>query len=359
MNRRRLLAGTGALAAAAALGIKPVKATEKPNILLVIMDDLRSDDWQYMPSVQQIAAQGRTYANWICPTPLCSPSRASILTGKYARNHGITVNVTAFEESKLWDKWTIATVMQSAGYKTGLFGKYLNGYKAPECYRAPRWNHWYVPQPQAYYDRDFIDGTTRTHPSGHTDILTANRMKAWIANRIAADEPFFGVYSCWAPHGPWAFEPEDVDKFPEFSGNQRNRLRAVQPADRKLGEILACLPENTYVLVTSDNGFRLGEGKMLPYEDVINVGAFLRGPGIVAGSSATTQYANIDILPMAAHWAGAAIPWAVDGLMTGHDVLELEQMSQPAGLPAWWGWRTNQHKHVEYADGSVLDEDIG
>jgi hypothetical protein len=139
MERSRYLVGVLALALAlvaacegAGLGTTTAAAqsAEPPNIVLVLTDDQRWDTLRAMPTVQkELVAHGVTFTNSFVANPLCCPSRSSIFTGQYSHSTGVYLNsgphggLRAFHDSR-----TIATVLHSAGYTTGLFGKYLNRY---------------------------------------------------------------------------------------------------------------------------------------------------------------------------------------------------------------------------------------
>ena len=111
----------------------PPKQTEPPqrhpNVLVIETDDMRWDDVRWMPNVRRlIQARGLSFESSFSPYPLCCPSRASFLTGRYAHNHEVLSHAEPFGFASFRDKRTIATVLQKAGYRTGLVGKYLNGY---------------------------------------------------------------------------------------------------------------------------------------------------------------------------------------------------------------------------------------
>ena len=120
-----------------------------PNVLLILTDDQRANTLVGMPRVmEEIVGQGTTYPNAFVPTSWCCPSRASLLSGKFAHNSGVWENLQA----SAWGAWsafanggeekdTLATRLHDAGYRTGLFGKYLNDTTAQaEAYLPPGWD---------------------------------------------------------------------------------------------------------------------------------------------------------------------------------------------------------------------------
>jgi arylsulfatase A-like enzyme len=119
------------LAAAVSAGLVGASAASgtKPNVLLVMTDDMRYDDVKYMPNVRQfIGARGTDFRNMFAPTPLCCPNRTSYLTGKYAHNHKVWWHDAPWGYGAFDDRVTLGTALQSVGYNTGYVGKYLNGY---------------------------------------------------------------------------------------------------------------------------------------------------------------------------------------------------------------------------------------
>src|SRR5262249_13857570 len=123
----------------------------KPNIIFILTDDQDLESLAHMPRVQALLVkQGLTFKNAFVATPLCCPSRASILTGQYPHNHDILSNApplggfVKFRDLGREDS-TVATWLRTAGYRTALFGKYLNGYPAADnpTYVPPGWDIWY------------------------------------------------------------------------------------------------------------------------------------------------------------------------------------------------------------------------
>src|SRR5205085_4096871 len=154
-----------------ALGTKPVAAaTSQPNVVIIMSDDQRWDtvNSTYMPMLTDLVVpNGITYTNSFVPNPLCCPSRTSTLTGDYSHTTGVFGNSNQFggfgaftpppegaSTSAVNDTTTIATDFQAAGYRTGLVGKYLNGY-SPEtdyAYVPPGWDSWFAVKTGVYYD---------------------------------------------------------------------------------------------------------------------------------------------------------------------------------------------------------------
>ena len=102
---------------------------KRPNVLVIETDDMRWDDLRWMPNVRRLLQRrGLSFENSFAPYPLCCPSRSSFLSGRYTHNHHVYTHLEPYGFAAFPDRRSIATVLQGAGYQTGLFGKYLNGY---------------------------------------------------------------------------------------------------------------------------------------------------------------------------------------------------------------------------------------
>src|SRR3954447_16854081 len=128
-------------------------AGTKPNIVMVMADDMRTDDLRFMPSVRRLlVGTGLNFRNSFSPYPLCCPARASFLTGRYAHNHHVYSHASPYGFESFDDHATLATALQQSGYQTGFVGKYLNGYGAEDSlvtggpsfqYVPAGWTDWY------------------------------------------------------------------------------------------------------------------------------------------------------------------------------------------------------------------------
>ena len=134
--------------------MQPAAAQPRPNIVFVLTDDLSWNLIPYMPQVQQLQREGMTFDRYVVTDSLCCPSRASIFTGRYPHSTGVLKNMGddggfgAFHPVE--EKSTFATALQRAGYRTALFGKYLNGYfpfsrvDFERPFVPPGWSAWAV-----------------------------------------------------------------------------------------------------------------------------------------------------------------------------------------------------------------------
>lgn len=346
----------------------------RPNIVLILTDDLDLDNVASMPRTKALLAdRGTTFANAFVTTPLCSPSRASILTGQYAHNHGLLTNQLPLGGFERWaasgkESATVATALKGAGYRTILVGKYMNAYQPGNPpYIAPGWDDWHAifsnRSQDPYFDYSFNDnGTLSTYDSRPedyaTDVMATKSVEALRRAETAGDtQPFFLYLAVGAPHTPAfrhpkyegqfqdlaaprtsSFNEGDVsDKpaylraFPLFTDRDerridflyRDRVACLQSVDELLDKVMAELEalgeaSNTLVVLTSDNGFFLGphrfnRGKGAPYEEAIRVPLFVRGPGVVAGAVRREMVANLDLAPTFAALGGATLGVEPDG----------------------------------------------
>ena len=210
----------------------------RPNILFILTDDQRWDSAGaaqapsgevIMPrTLAELADSGVTFPNAYVTTPLCAPSRASILTGGYAHRTGIYKNGGAKGGAKYFDDAsTIATWLRDAGYRTGLIGKYLNAYdelwsQGEPPYVPPGWTEWRGMPKVSYYDYTMVepDGeggyVERKYGATEADYLTdVLREKAmdFISQSVASGQPFFLYLAFKGPHKPCIPAPRHLGLF--------------------------------------------------------------------------------------------------------------------------------------------------
>jgi arylsulfatase A-like enzyme len=219
-------------------GTKPnVDKVTKPNIVVVMADDMRADDLRFMPSLRRLVTdRGLKFSNSFSPYPLCCPSRASFLSGQYAHNHEVFDNDAPFGFGSFDDSRTVATALQDAGYRTGFVGKYLNNYgidrsrvtgKHSWNYVPAGWTDWYasLQRPRRLEDRYPDGGTyhyfnTIFNVNGRTDDSHKGEYQTGVLGGFSrklvtkysrTDKPFFLYLSALAPHSGRPREPDDVD----------------------------------------------------------------------------------------------------------------------------------------------------
>jgi N-acetylglucosamine-6-sulfatase len=375
-----------------------------PNVILIVTDDQRSDSMQYMPLTQGIFAKGTQFTNAYVTTPLCCPSRASILTGQYARNHGVIDNHHA---GRLDESHTLATMLHRAGYLTGFIGKYLNGYSGT---RIPAgWDQWHAYSGLdhgGYYDYTLNNnGTLRDYGSGPADYSTRtfrDQGLRFITDHADDARPWFLEWAPRAPHAPStpaprheglpvaldplppSFNEQDVSDKPAYvrdisprSAERADRqtrrdqrairsLMAVDEAIQSLYDAVVAAGEleDTVWIFVSDNGLFRGEhrldAKTMPYEEAIHVPLLIRGPGVLP-STRSELVLNIDIAPTILDYAGLAPDPLADGVSfrpsaSGQpagwrqDFL-IESFVDSAARPAYRGVHGTDWVYIEYGTG--------
>jgi arylsulfatase A-like enzyme len=342
---------------------------ERPNVIVVYTDDQRWDTLEHMPAVERMAAEGVSFTNSFVTSPVCGPSRASLLTGRLSSTQGIDLNEGAsgqFDPSR-----SIAVELQERGYVTALFGKYLNGYRDQFPRVPPGWSEWRVFRDarvdlfrsgSLYTDPMFSwNGRSRREVGYSTDLLADYALEFVEAN---AERPFFLLLSFWAPHVPLnpaerhdgVLEGLALQRPPSFEESQmsdkppwlreaagkadldrlwgslfRRYLEVLQSVDEAVSRIRSKLEtldldRDTVIVFTSDNGFMFGEhwsvGKGVPYEESIRVPLVIWSPRIPP-RRVEEMVLNIDIAPTIAELAGTRIE--SDGrsllpLLLGEDV---------------------------------------
>jgi arylsulfatase A-like enzyme len=322
-----LLLAPGQVAAA------PKQKNVKPNLLVIITDDQRADGTlEVMPQVRRrLGRQGVTFLDAHVTTPKCCPARASFFTGRYVHNHGVISNSRA---SDLPHDQTVHYLLQKRGYRTAIFGKFLNSW--PVEINPPYFDEWAISNSgleKAFWN---IDGRFRDKRRYTTDLI-ADRAVRFIRNadRRDDDQPWMAWVTPHAPHWPStpaprhrhrrlpyfgptpAMQETDWTDKPGFLENARNNegtlvtvrddgRRSLMAVDEMVGRLLDEIKErrevdNTLVVFTSDNGFMFGEhggvvGKDLPYPTSTRVPLVARWPRHFRRGRTNRKYVtNIDV----------------------------------------------------------------
>jgi arylsulfatase A-like enzyme len=382
-----------ALAAALAALAAPAGAAAqsgRPNIVVVLTDDQRWDTLATMPTVhRELVQKGVTFANSFVVNPLCCPSRASFLTGRYSHSTGVYDNLPPYGAAAFDDRSTLATWLAGAGYRTAWVGKYLNGHAATTV--PPGWHRWAALR-SAYFNYSlWVDGApipfSDDDASYSTDVLTREA----VSFIESSGGPFFLVYAPFAPHGPATPAPRHADAFadlfpwraashneadvfdkPRWLQNRpllteadeqaadafrRSQLASLLAVDEGVGEILDALRKagrlaNTIVVYTSDNGLMWGEHRMwnrkvVAFEESIRVPLVVRHDALVPQPRTETRLVtNIDLAPTLAEVAGARAP-RVDGA----SLVPLLR-AVPSPTPAWR--RSFLIEHVRGVAGAAV-----
>jgi arylsulfatase A-like enzyme len=217
-------------------------AATKPNVVMVMADDMRTDDLRFMPAVRRLlVGQGLTFRNSFSPYPLCCPARASFLTGRYAHNHKVFSHESPYGFRSFDDHATLATALRASGYQTGFIGKYLNGYGAersrvtggPSFRYVPNgWTDWYGAVERPALSPYRSGGTynyrhTIFNVNGRIDDTHAGEYQTDVLGRFArglvrkyhrSPRPFFLYFSAVAPHFGAPREADDPVHVPRVDG---------------------------------------------------------------------------------------------------------------------------------------------
>ena len=340
-----------ALAAIAATG--SAAPQDRPNILLVITDDQRYDTlsvvqaeqsekgrfpWTETPNLDRLARDGVRFRNAFVVNSVCSPSRASILTGLYSHYNGIANNRTPFPENAT----TYVKLLREAGYRTGYFGKWHMGFQSGQ---RPGFDvsASFVGQGH-YFDEPFEINGRAVPTKGWVDDVTTDYALEFLREQKDSGRPFAITVGYKSPHGPHTPPPRlasrysglksrdvpnlgvplifDPDKKADKMDNP-NYHRTLSGVDENLGRILDELDRlgiagNTLVIYTSDNGMFRGEhrlgDKRAAYEESIRVPMIFRYPKLGLSAEVLDQIVlNIDIPPTILDYAGVKIPDTMQG----------------------------------------------
>jgi arylsulfatase A-like enzyme len=381
------------------------QAMDPPTVIVIVTDDQRADTLRSMPTVSRaIVGNGTRFTKAFTPNALCCPARASILTGDHSHTTGVWRNAGVFGSAAFDDSSTLATWLDAAGYRTGLFGKYLNRwYEDDPGYVPPGWDRWFAFMSRnAYYGFPAsVDGTRRVFGEGvYGTIESARRAAGFIASSAG---PVFVYWAPSAPHAPatpetrhegafadlqpwrppsylerdvsdkpsWVrrlplWTTEEIAAADDFRRRQYESLLSVDDGVRILLDALRSTGrlDNTVIIYTSDNGLMWGEhrarSKPFPWRSTHLVPLVVRYGGIRGGPAVSPSLVStIDIAPTVAELAGAD-PGATDGvslvpLLSGatdrlrrHLLLEHARGGLP---PAYCGARSANRLFIRYATG--------
>ena len=347
-----------------------------PNIIFILVDDLRWDDFGShghpfvkTPNIDRIGSEGAFFRNAFITAPLCSPSRASFLTGQYPHTHGITDNVDRSAAShKLI---TFPLLLRQSGYTTAFIGKWHMG---NDDSQRPGFDRWVSFKGQgSYLDPEINEDGKDVKPTGYiTDLLSGYAIE-FIKRRH--DKPYLvylahkAIHPEVMQHDDGSVNLADAERFipaerhrnlfmgekirrrasagrpptgklalerkigdlPPLSANTATRdeavlgrLRSLIAIEEGVGEILKALKDtnqldNTVIVFTSDNGYFYGEHglsveRRLAYEESIRMPLLIRYPRAIKAGTARDEFAlNIDLAPTLLELAGVSAPTRMEG----------------------------------------------
>ena len=355
--------------------------SKQPNIIFIMSDDHASHAMSCYgsrinetPNLDRIANEGMRFDNCFCTNSICTPSRATILTGTYNHINGVTTLATHMDNSLQ----TFPKLLQTAGYQTAVFGKWHLGIGPEHC--PTGFDDWAVLPGQGFYHNpEFIfkgpDGGSRRTVKGYVTDLITDMCLDWLKDRDE-ERPFCLLYHHKAPHRPWYPDEKHADMFlnedlpePEtlyddyserasaaeaaqmrvgIHMNQRDLncevpvnlpedeirkwayqryikdyLRVVASIDDNVGRLLDMLEaeglvEDTIVIYTSDQGFFLGDhgwyDKRFMYEESLRMPFIIRYPReIEPGTVNADMILNVDFAPTFLDYAGVEMPGNMQG----------------------------------------------
>jgi len=375
----------------------PNNKSKKRNIIFVLSDDHRYDFMGFMkespsfletPNMDRMARQGVHLENAFVSTSLCSPSRASILTGQYMHHHQIVDNQRQEPEGTVF----FPKYMQQDGYKTAFIGKWHMGHEHDDP--RPGFDYWASLKGQGVYTNPTlnVNGKHQQFEGYTTDVLT-DRALDWLKDEQDDQQPFFMYLSYKAVHYPFQPAPRhkgryknekierpetmadternyqtqphwvrerrysihgidhmetgqyDNDPVPSFDDLYHQYCETVHGLDENLGRVLDFLDENglsenTTVIYMGDNGFALGEhgfyDKRDAFEESIRVPMLAYAPGVLEPNTKVSQMVqNIDIAPTILDIAGIKAP-------------KKAEMDGESFLPLLQGKSTSWRDHILY-----------
>jgi len=414
IHRRDFLKGTASGLGVAwagrtkAYGMSASKPSIRPNLLYVFADQWRAQALGYAgnpdvqtPNIDRLEKQSINFENAVSTCSVCSPYRASLLTGQYPLTHGMFLNDLHLNDQAV----TIAEVYRDAGYKTAYIGKWhLDGngrdaYIPPE--RRKGFDYWKVLEcSHEYFNSEYYAGNNpkkKVWPGYDAYAQTDDAIN--YMTRCAKEGAPFVLFLSWGPpHSPYRKAPENYLK--EYDSRTltlrpnvpQNRAGAARTTiagyyahctalDDCMGHLLealdgAGLTENTIVVFTSDHGDMLysqGEtGKQKPYDESIKVPFLLRCPASwnVPSQRLQIPLGSPDIMPTLLALSGAAIPSTVEGedlsgLITGREPdrdravlitcpVPFGQWKRKLGGREYRGVRTRRYTYVRSLEGDWL-----
>ena len=382
-------------------------AADRPNILFVLCDDIR---WNALgctgsphvktPNIDQLAAEGVNFRNTFCTTSLCSPSRASILSGLYAHTHGVTNNFTEYPEGFV----SFPMALQKSGYNTGYIGKWHMG--EDNSQPRPGFDYFVTHKGQGkYFDTEFnINGAGDKLVPGYYTTVVTDMALDWLKTDHGG-KPWCMIVGHKAPHSFYTPEPKyehtfddvrvpypktafDLDdnpkwikerlytwhgiygplfdwrkKFPDdrpeavkdFENMVHGYWGTILSVDDSMARLRKFLEEsgqldNTIIVFMGDNGLLEGEQGMVDkrtmHEPSIRIPLIVRYPGLTAASapkSVESQVLTVDLAPSLLELCGAPVPEKLHG----RSFVKLVQSGDPDWRKSWF-YHYNYEKQFPY-----------
>ena len=371
-----------------------------PNLLYIFADQMRATAMGCMhtesvhsPHLDRLASQGLLFRNAVANVPVCTPSRASLITGRHALTCRCIFNDLRLPE----DERSIADVLVREGYRTGYIGKWhLDGISRHMFTPPGRRRHGFDDYWAAYncnhnyFDCKFYldDNPHLQRAQGYDADVQTDQAIGFVERFV--DEPFCLYLSWGPPHSPYrtvpqeyldTYPPENIELRPNVEGGDRAAIAGyyahITALDRNVGRLMdaldrLCLADNTIVVFSSDHGDMLWAhgriGKEYPYEESIGIPLIVRWPDrLPAGETTDALISIADYAPTFLGLMGAPVPDRMNGrdlsaTLLGHSSAEQSSLfiaehvyaDQPPPSQPWRGVRTKRYTYARWLQGGTL-----
>ena len=310
------------------------RSSKRPNLDKLHSESLRFTDFQVSPT--------------------CSPTRSALLTGRHEFKNGVTHTIIERERLTL-KATTLAQVLQSAGYTTGIFGKWHLGDEAEYQPNKRGFDEVYIhggggigqiypgscgdAPANKYFDPAILHNGKFEKTTGYCTDLFYEQATKWIDSQRGKGKPFFAYIPSNAPHAPYIAKPEDKQLYDGkgLNENTASFFGMIHNIDQNVGKLLAKLDEwkiadNTLVVFMNDNGGTAGVNvynagmrgsKASPWIGATHASSFWRLPSVIKPADCAALTAHIDFFPTIAAIAGAKLPESVQRQVEGRNLVPL------------------------------------
>jgi len=394
LSRRDFLATSSA---AALLPAASQTHKSQPNFIVFLTDDqgchdlgcLGSSDLK-TPNIDRLAATGTRFTNWYAAAPVCAPSRAALLTGRYPIRAGVPNNGPALPETER----TIAACLKEAGYATGIIGKWHLGSGPSTVPNARGFDRFYGFHSGCidYFSHRYYWGEPKTvsyHDlwSDRTEVFEDGQYSTELFAREAVEfirqnhqRPFFLYVPFNGVHYPMHAPKKYVDRFPDLPFERRMYAAMLSAVDDAVGAVLKTLNEyqltqDTFVIFTADNGAtrerRAGLNQQIPdaghngilrgykfsaFDGGMHPPMIMNWPGVIPGGQIVDEVGcHIDLLPTFCKAAGVPVP--SDRIIDGHDALPMATAKAKSPHEAIY-WASSNQLAVRKGDWKLVKDGI-
>jgi arylsulfatase A-like enzyme len=325
-------------------------AGKQPNIVFVLTDQWRAKATGYAgdpniktPNLDRLSKNGFNFKNTVSVCPVCTPYRASLLTGRFPSSTGMFLNDLHLPDEEL----CMAEIFKTAGYATAYIGKWhLDGQGRSSFIPRERrqgWEYWKVAEcDHNYQNSHYYEGDSEVKKfwDGYDAYAQTRDAQTYLKSRASADKPFVLMVAYGTPHFPHDSAPEDIKKLypldalrlePNVKGDEKKIRIELQgyyahctALDRCVGDLLMTLDEtglatNTIFVFTSDHGEMMGSHgikpstKQVAWDESSHVPFLLRMPGSLPARTVATPLTTPDILPTLLGLTGVTKPATIEG----------------------------------------------